>query len=37
MSNSAKIVNILGGYGYEPVLAPMARCVESACAGKIVR
>ena len=36
MSNSAKIVNILGGYGYEPVLAPMARCVESACAGKIV-
>jgi predicted aconitase len=36
MSNSAKIVNILGGYGYEPVLAPMARCVESAVAGRIV-
>ena len=36
MSNSAKIVNILGGYGYEPVLAPMERCVESAVAGRIV-
>ena len=37
MSNSAKIVNILGGYGYEPVLASMETCVESACAGRIVR
>jgi hypothetical protein len=37
MSNSAKIVNILGGYGYEPVLASMARCVDSAVAGKILR
>ena len=37
MSNSAKIVNILGGYGYEPVLAPMERCVESACNGRIMR
>ncbi len=37
MSNSAKIVNILGGYGYDPVLASMAHCVDSACAGKIVR
>lgn len=36
MSNSAKIVNILGGYGYEPVLASMAACVESAVAGRIV-
>ncbi len=35
MSNSAKIVNILGGYGYEPVLAPMARCVDSAVAGRL--
>ena len=37
MSNSAKIVNILGGYGYEPVLASMERCVESACSGRIMR
>ena len=36
MSNSAKIVNILGGYGYEPVLASMEACVESAVAGRIV-
>ncbi|MEC9369089.1 MAG: aconitase X catalytic domain-containing protein [Pseudomonadota bacterium] len=35
MSNSAKLVNILGGYGYEPVLATMAQCVESAVRGRI--
>lgn len=35
MSNSAKIVNILGGYGYEPYLASMETCVESAIAGRI--
>jgi predicted aconitase len=35
MTNSAKLVNIVAGYGYEPVLAPMARCVESAVAGRI--
>ncbi len=36
LSNSAKIVNILGGYGYQPALASMEACVESACAGEIV-
>ncbi len=36
LSNSAKIVNILGGYGYQPALASMERCVASACAGEIV-
>ncbi len=36
LSNSAKIVNILGGYGYKPALASMERCVASACAGEIV-
>ncbi len=35
MSNSAKIVNILGGYGYEPVLGTMEHCVDSAVAGRI--
>jgi len=35
MTNSAKLVNIVAGYGYQPVLAPMARCVESALAGRI--
>ncbi|MDA7949421.1 MAG: aconitase X catalytic domain-containing protein [Hyphomicrobiaceae bacterium] len=36
MSNSAKLVNILGGYGYEPVLATMEQCIESAVQGRIV-
>jgi predicted aconitase len=32
-TNSAKLTNILGGYGYRPVLLSMAACVEAACAG----
>jgi predicted aconitase len=36
MTNSAKLTNIIGGYGYDPVLADMERCVESAIAGRIV-
>ena len=36
LSNSAKIVNILGGYGYKPALASMADCVASAVAGEVV-
>lgn len=36
LSNSAKIVNILGGYGYQPALASMEACIDSAVAGKIV-
>ncbi|MAH85136.1 MAG: hypothetical protein CBB68_12890 [Rhodospirillaceae bacterium TMED8] len=36
MTNSAKLTNIIGGYGYDPILAEMERCVESAVAGKIV-
>jgi predicted aconitase len=35
MSNSAKIVNILGGYGYKPTLGSMEDCVRSAVAGRI--
>jgi predicted aconitase len=34
-TNSAKMVNILGGYGYTPVLASMERCVEAAVTGKL--
>ncbi|MBL6596228.1 MAG: aconitase X catalytic domain-containing protein [Candidatus Puniceispirillum sp.] len=37
LSNSAKIVNILGGYGYQPVLASMADCVTAAIHGEIVK
>ena len=36
MSNSAKLVNILGGYGYEPMLASMEACVECAIQGRII-
>ena len=36
LSNSAKIVNILGGYGYQPALASMEDCVAAAVQGEIV-
>ncbi|HUS96179.1 MAG TPA: aconitase X catalytic domain-containing protein [Hyphomicrobiaceae bacterium] len=36
LSNSTKIVNILGGYGYLPALASMEDCIQSAVAGEIV-
>ena len=36
LSNSAKIVNILGGYGYQPALASMRDCITSAEQGVIV-
>ncbi len=36
MTNSAKLTNIIGGYGYLPTLSNMANCVESAIAGEIV-
>jgi predicted aconitase len=32
-TNSAKLVNIIGGYGYRPVLLSMEACVDAACAG----
>ena len=34
-TNSAKLVNILGGYGYVPLLASMQRCVEAAEKGHL--
>ncbi len=36
LSNSTKIVNILGGYGYKPALASMQECVDAAVAGEIL-
>jgi hypothetical protein len=36
LTNSAKLVNIIAGYGYKPTLASMAHCVDSAVAGRIV-
>lgn len=34
-TNSAKLVNILGGYGYQPMLASMEACVNAAVTGKL--
>lgn len=34
-TNSAKIVNILGGYGYVPMLATMEQCVAAAETGRL--
>jgi predicted aconitase len=34
-TNSAKLVNILGGYGYRPMLASMEACVEAAASGEL--
>jgi predicted aconitase len=36
MTNSAKLVNIIGGYGYRPSLASLERCVDSAVAGRVL-
>jgi hypothetical protein len=36
LTNSAKLVNIIAGYGYKPTLASMESCIDSAVAGKIV-
>ncbi|MEZ5848526.1 MAG: aconitase X catalytic domain-containing protein [Geminicoccaceae bacterium] len=35
LTNSAKLANIIQGYGYEPVLQPTARCIEAAIAGRL--
>ncbi len=32
-TNSAKLVNIISGYGYTPALLSMEACVDAACAG----
>jgi predicted aconitase len=36
-TNSAKLTNILGGYGYIPALLSMQACVDAACSGRIGR
>jgi hypothetical protein len=36
MTNSAKLVNIIGGYGYRPTLASLERCVASAVVGHVL-
>ena len=34
-TNSAKLVNILGGYGYVPMIASMEACVKAAETGEL--
>jgi predicted aconitase len=34
-TNSAKLTNILGGYGYAPVLLSMDACLDAACSGRM--
>jgi hypothetical protein len=36
MTNSAKLANIIGGYGYRPTLASLEHCVNSAVAGRVL-
>jgi len=36
LTNSAKLVNIIAGYGYRPTLASTQACVDGAVAGRIV-
>ena len=37
-TNSAKLTNIIGGYGYVPTLMSTEACITAACAGgKIAR
>ena len=36
MTNSAKLVNILGGYGYRSSLASLEQCIDSAVAGRVL-
>jgi predicted aconitase len=36
LTNSAKLVNIIGGYGYRPTLLSLEDCVDSAVAGRVV-
>ena len=35
MTSSAKLVNIIAGYGYRPTLASTAICVDAAVAGRV--
>jgi hypothetical protein len=35
LTNSAKLVNIIGGYGYQPSLGTTEQCVESAVVGRM--
>ena len=35
VTNSAKLANIISGYGYDPVFRPIEACIEAAVTGKV--
>jgi hypothetical protein len=35
VTNSAKLTNIIAGYGYRPTLASTEQCVDCAVAGRL--
>ena len=35
VTNSAKLVNLLGGYGYQPMPESMEACVDAAVSGSL--
>ena len=35
VTNSAKLANIIAGYGYEPALRPLDACIDAAVAGRL--
>jgi predicted aconitase len=35
VTNSAKLANIISGYGYNPVLRPIETCIEAAVSGRV--
>jgi hypothetical protein len=35
VTNSAKLANIIEGYGYEPALRPLDACINAAVAGRL--
>jgi predicted aconitase len=35
VTNSAKLVNIIAGYGYKPTLAPTEQCIDAAVSGTL--
>ena len=36
VTNSAKLANIISGYGYNPVFRPVETCIDAAVTGKVV-
>ena len=35
VTSSAKLANIIEGYGYEPALRPLDTCIDAAVAGRL--